>query len=103
MQIFGQVYSNSSCFSPCNQYVAQTLQKSGIATLLIDLLTIEEAELERQTKQLRFDLGLLAERLLSSTKWLRQNPNTKHLKIGYFGASTDSAAALLAAFLLVAF
>ena len=57
-----------SRFSPSNQYVAQTLQQSGIATLLIDLLTIEEAEFEQRTKQLRFDLGLLAKRLLSSIK-----------------------------------
>ena len=86
-----------SRFSPSNQYVAQTLQQSGIATLLIDLLTIAEAEFEQRTKQLRFDLGLLAKRLLSSIKWLQQNPNTQHLKIGYFGASTGIAAALLAA------
>ena len=96
MVVFAHV-SDSSCSSPYNQYVAQTFKQSGIATLLIDLLTTEEAELEGRSKQLHFDIGLLAERLLSSTKWLRQNPNTKNLKIGYFGVGTISAAALLAA------
>lgn len=89
--------SGSSRFSPRNLYVAQTLQQSGLATLLIDLLTTAEEKIDRQTRQLRFDIGLLAERLVDSTKWLLQNPTTKNLKIGYFGASTGSAAALLAA------
>lgn len=89
--------SGSSRFSPRNRYVAQTLQRSQLATLLIDLLTTAEEKIDRHTKQYRFDLCLLSERLVYTTKWLLQNPTTKNLKIGYFGASTGSAAALLAA------
>lgn len=89
--------SGSSRFSPRNRHVAQTLQQSGLATLLMDLLTAAEEQIDRQTRQFRFDIGLLAERLVDSTKWLLQNPTTENLKIGYFGASTGSAAALLAA------
>lgn len=89
--------SGSSRFSPRNRHVAQLLQQAGLATLLIDLLTRGEEKIDQHTKQFRFNIGLLAERLVDSTKWLRQNPSTKNLKIGYFGASTGSAAALLAA------
>ena len=89
--------SGSSRFSLRNRHVAQTLQHSGLATLLIDLLTTGEEKIDRQTKQFRFNIGLLAERLVDTTQWLLQNPTTKHLKIGYFGANTGSAAALLAA------
>lgn len=89
--------SGSSRFSPRNRHVAQLLQQSRFATLLIDLLTAREEKIDRLTKQLRFNIGLLAERLVDSTKWLQQNPNTENLKIGYFGASTGSAAALMAA------
>lgn len=89
--------SGSNRFSLRNRHVAKTLQRSGLATLPIDLLTPAEEEIDRRTGQLRFNIGLLGERLVDWTKWLLQNPNTEQLKIGYFGASTGSAAALLAA------
>ncbi len=89
--------SSSSRFSPRNHYVAKVLQQSKLATLLIDLLTPLEETIDRRTMHLRFDIGLLASRLIDATKWLRQHPATGNLKIGYFGASTGSAAALLAA------
>ena len=89
--------SGSSRFSLRNRHVAQLLQELRLATLLIDLLTTAEEKIDRHTKQFRFNIGLLAERLVDSTKWLQQNPSTKNLKIGYFGASTGSTAALIAA------
>jgi putative phosphoribosyl transferase len=89
--------SGSSRHSPRNRYVAQALNNAGLATLLIDLLTPEEDLVDRQTRHLRFDIGLLASRLGGATDWLRQTPTTRLLKIGYFGASTGSAAALIAA------
>jgi dienelactone hydrolase len=89
--------SGSSRFSPRNRYVAEVLQQSRLATLLVDLLTPLEETIDQRTMQLRFDIGLLAPRLIDATKWLRQHPATCNLKIGYFGASTGSAAALLAA------
>ncbi len=89
--------SGSSRFSPRNRHTAQLLQQAGLATLLIDLLTTGEEKIDRYTQQFRFNIGLLSERLVDSSKWLQQNPSTKNLKIGYFGASTGSAAALLAA------
>jgi dienelactone hydrolase len=89
--------SGSSRHSPRNQYVAEFLQGAGLATLLFDLLTPEEDRIDQQTRQFRFDIGLLTERLLGATLWLRQQATTAHLKIGYFGASTGSAATLLAA------
>lgn len=89
--------SGSSRLSPRNQYVAQVLQQTGLATLLVDLLTPSEEVIDQQTRHLRFDIGLLAERLLGATDWLRQHPPTRHLRIGYFGASTGAGAALVAA------
>jgi putative phosphoribosyl transferase len=89
--------SGSSRFSPRNGFVAHQLQEGGLATLLIDLLTAEEETLDRLTRQLRFDIGLLARRLVGATDWLRQQVITRDLKIGYFGASTGAAAALIAA------
>ena len=89
--------SGSSRHSPRNRYVAQVLRQAGLATLLIDLLTQSEEAVDRQTLHLRFDINLLAQRLMGATDWLLQNPATCHLKIGYFGASTGSAAALVAA------
>jgi dienelactone hydrolase len=77
--------------------VARVLNEATLATLLIDLLSAEEEEIERYTAHLRFDIGLLAERLVHATDWLAQEPDTKHLRIGYFGASTGAAAALVAA------
>jgi putative phosphoribosyl transferase len=87
----------SSRHSPRNRYVSKVLQKEGLATLLIDLLTSDEEVTDMQTQLLCFDIGLLASRLVGATDWLLQNPTTGHLKIGYFGASTGSAAALIAA------
>jgi putative phosphoribosyl transferase len=89
--------SGSSRFSPRNQYVAGVLNKAGIATLLIDLLTQEEEEIDVRTGQFRFDIDLLTERLVSAAEWLKKNPRTKKLSLGLFGASTGAAAALIAA------
>lgn len=89
--------SGSSRFSPRNQYVAKVLNKAGLATLLIDLLTKEEEETDMRTGHFRFDIDLLSQRLIVATEWLRKNPITKDLVFGYFGASTGAAAALIAA------
>jgi putative phosphoribosyl transferase len=85
--------SGSSRFSPRNNFVAQVLRQAGIGTLLMDLLTAEEDTVYKT----RFNIELLTERLLLATKWLQEQPRTKHLVIGYFGASTGAAAALKAA------
>src|SRR5574341_977669 len=89
--------SGSSRHSPRNRRVARVLQDAGLATLLMDLLTIEEEAVDMRTAHLRFDIGLLAERLAGATDWLTENDLTQHLNIGYFGASTGAAAALVAA------
>jgi putative phosphoribosyl transferase len=89
--------SGSSRHSPRNRYVARVLNEAKLATLLIDLLTLHEEVVDARTAQLRFDIDLLAERLVDATDWLTQFPDTKHLCIGYFGASTGAAAALAAA------
>jgi dienelactone hydrolase len=89
--------SGSSRHSSRNQYVAHELQKDGLGTLLFDLLTAEEERIDMVTAQLRFDIDLLASRLVDVTNWLLNNPDTKNLNIGYFGASTGAAAALIAA------
>jgi dienelactone hydrolase len=88
--------SGSSRHSPRNRYVAQVLREGGLATLLIDLLTVEEEAIDLQTRRLRFDIDLLATRLVGTTDWLLQNLSTRNLRIGYFGASTGAAAALVA-------
>src|SRR5258705_9020471 len=75
----------------------RVLNEAKLATLLIDLLTLHEEVIETRTAHLRFDIDLLAERLVDATDWLTQFPDTKHLPIGYFGASTGAAAALAAA------
>ena len=85
--------SGSSRFSERNNFVARELQKDGFATLLFDLLTEEED----QTYENRFDIPLLTERLVEVTRWVWKEPNTKQLAVGYFGASTGSASALIAA------
>jgi len=77
--------------------VARLLNEAKLSTLLIDLLSLDEEVIDARTAQLRFDIGLLAERLVAATDWLTQFPDTKHLRIGYFGASTGAAAALAAA------
>jgi pimeloyl-ACP methyl ester carboxylesterase len=89
--------SGSSRHSPRNRYVAHELNTGGLATLLFDLLTVKEDFLDQQTRHLRFDIGLLASRLVGTTDWLQTIPETRSLSIGYFGASTGSAAALIAA------
>jgi putative phosphoribosyl transferase len=89
--------SGSGRSSPRNFYVARVLRQAGLSTLLIDLLTAEEEEVDLRTRQLRFDIGLLAERLVGATSWLRDDPGTQNKRIGYFGASTGAGAALVAA------
>jgi putative phosphoribosyl transferase len=89
--------SGSSRHSPRNRFVAGALQEGGLATLLIDLLTAEEEDRERYTRHLRFDIGMLAGRLIDVTDWLAEQPQTHGLKVGYFGASTGAGAALVAA------
>ena len=89
--------SGSSRHSPRNRYVAQVLQAGGIGTLLFDLLTNEEEAVDQYSAELRFDIGLLAERLVGATQWVRNQAELRGLKLGYFGASTGAAAALVAA------
>lgn len=89
--------SGSSRHSSRNKRVAAQLQQAGFATLLFDLLTAEEERIDAVTAELRFDIGLLAERLEGATRWLRDRAETRDLRLGYFGASTGAAAALVAA------
>src|SRR4051794_7914437 len=89
--------SGSSRHSPRNQYVARVLQEAGIATLLLDLFTQDEESTDIRTAELRFDIGFLAQRLLDATDWLIAQPQIEDVKLGYFGASTGAAAALVAA------
>lgn len=89
--------SGSGRLSPRNQFIARTLQQSTIATLLFDLLTLEEEEIDTQTSQYRFDIEFLANRLVETTHFIEKNPVLKKLSIGYFGASTGGGAALVAA------
>ena len=89
--------SGSSRHSPRNQYVAQTLQEGGLATLLFDLLTAYEEESDLQTRYLRFDINLLARRTAGVLEWLDLQPFAYGLKKGLFGSSTGAAAALMAA------
>jgi len=89
--------SGSSRFSPRNRYVAGVLQQAGLGTLLLDLLTPEEEQIDARTGHLRFDIGLLARRLVGATNWLGEQQETRVLKVGYFGASTGGGAALVAA------
>src|SRR5918997_1491380 len=84
--------SGSGRHSPRNRHVARTLEEAGLATLLIDLLTPDEEEVDLRTRRLRFDVGLLAQRLAGATDWLRRNPQTRNLRVGYFGASTGAGA-----------
>lgn len=89
--------SGSSRHSPRNQFVARTLNNAGLATLLFDLLTPEEEAIDLRTREHRFNIGLLAERLVHATKWAQQQEQTRDLRIGYFGSSTGGGAALVAA------
>lgn len=89
--------SGSSRFSPRNQFVAEALRDGGLATLLFDLLTSEEEELDQRTRELRFDIQMLAGRVVGATDWLVKQPFAQNLEVGYFGSSTGAAAALIAA------
>lgn len=89
--------SGSSRTSTRNQFVARNLNEKGIATLLFDLLTQEEEETDFRNYQLRFDIPLLAQRLVDATDWIISQPECRGMKVGYFGASTGGGAALVAA------
>ena len=89
--------SGSSRFSPRNREVAGQLNDAGLATLLVDLLTPAEETIDERTRHLRFDITLLADRLVGLTDWLTDQGPTRSLNIGYFGASTGAGAALVAA------
>lgn len=89
--------SGSSRNSPRNQFVARLLREAGVGTLLFDLLTPQEEFIDAQTAELRFDISLLAHRLKDATYWVMNDPRTRELPIGYFGASTGGGAALVAA------
>jgi putative phosphoribosyl transferase len=89
--------SGSSRHSPRNQFVARVLREANLGTLLFDLLTVGEERIDARTGHLRFDIALLARRLLGATQWVVRQSNTSSLGIGYFGSSTGAAAALAAA------
>ena len=89
--------SGSSRFSPRNQYVARVFREAGVGTLLFDLLTRTEEAIDMQTRHLRFDISLLARRLVDATNWLARQSETNQLSPGYFGSSTGGGAALVAA------
>ena len=89
--------SGSSRHSPRNQFVARTLNDAGLATLLFDLLTPDEEAIDMRTREHRFNIGLLAERLVHATRWAKQQKQTRDLRVGYFGSSTGGGAALVAA------
>lgn len=88
--------SGSGRHSPRNRQVAERLQCEGFSTLLLDLLTEQEETVDLSTGMLRFDIGLLADRLVGAVAWLDRQPDLDHLSVGYFGASTGAAAALVA-------
>lgn len=89
--------SGSSRHSKRNKYVARLLNEAGLATLLFDLFTRQEEQQDAVTGELRFDIGFLAERVVAVTHWLKEYNKTADMKLGYFGASTGAAAALVAA------
>lgn len=89
--------SGSSRHSPRNQHLAEVIRESGGGTLLFDLLTKEEEAVDMYTRHLRFDIGLLAHRLVAATYWIKEQTEARHLRVGYFGSSTGGAAALVAA------
>jgi putative phosphoribosyl transferase len=89
--------SGSGRNSPRNRFVADALNTAGLATLLLDLLTPQEEALDRRTAELRFDISLLARRLIGATDWVRSQPALNDYRLAYFGASTGAAAALVAA------
>src|SRR3982750_754529 len=89
--------SGSSRHSPRNRFVARTLNDAGLGTLLFDLLTPEEEEVDMRTREHRFNIGLLAHRLVHATRGAKQMEQTRDLRIGFFGSSTGGGAALVAA------
>ncbi len=89
--------SGSGRHSARNRQVAQKLQHAGIATLLFDLLTVQEEQIDVHTREHRFDIALLTRRMQQATDWVAAQPDLQQAPIGYFGASTGSAAALIAA------
>jgi putative phosphoribosyl transferase len=89
--------SGSSRHSPRNQYVAQVIREHNVGTLLFDLLTREEEAVDLRTRHLRFDINLLARRLVDATNWIEREADLWHLRVGYFGSSTGGGAALVAA------
>ena len=89
--------SGSSRHSPRNRHVAAALQRAGYATLLMDLLTVEEEQIDQRTRELRFDIPVLAARLSGAVDWLSKRDETRALPIAIFGASTGAAAALVTA------
>ena len=89
--------SGSGRHSARNRQVAQRLQQCGFATLLFDLLTAQEEQVDLQTREHRFDISVLTQRMQDATNWAASQPELRHARIGYFGASTGSAAALIAA------
>jgi pimeloyl-ACP methyl ester carboxylesterase len=89
--------SGSSRFSPRNRYIAAELERAGLATLLFDLLTPDEERIDARTRAYRFDIEGLAQRLLLVTGWVKDDSEAGALELGYFGASTGAAAALIAA------
>ena len=89
--------SGSSRRSPRNQFVARTIREAGVGTLLFDLLTQEEEAVDISTRHLRFDIRLLAKRLIDATNWVKRATDECPLRVGYFGSSTGAGAALVAA------
>lgn len=89
--------TGSSRHSPRNNFVAEELRQGGLATLLIDLLTPEEKEVDRRTRRIRFDIDRLARRVVGAVDWLLEQPETGDLRVGIFGSSTGAAGALIAA------
>jgi len=89
--------SGSSRHSPRNQFVAEQLRKAGLGTLLLDLLTPEEGREEAASAHLRFNIGLLTQRLACAAHWVADEDEARHLRLGFFGSSTGAAAALVAA------
>ena len=90
--------SGSSRYSSRNKLIATVLNNSGIATLLVDLLSQDEKRTDEETKHLRYDIELLAGRFAAITNWLAHQPETRNLKVGYLGSGTGAAAALIASF-----
>jgi predicted alpha/beta-hydrolase family hydrolase len=89
--------SGSSRCSPCNQFAAQHLQRAGLGTLMFDLLSAEEAQEDMERGHLRFNIGLLTQRLVCAAHWVPGEDEARQLPLGFFGASTGGAAALVAA------